>query len=161
MGVTGSGKSTVAEILADRLGWPFAEGDTFHPQGNLERMSAGQPLADEDRAPWLDAIAAWVDERLVAGENGLITCSALKRRYRDTINRRGHGVMFAFLNGSKDVLAGRLAARHGHFMPPALLESQLEDLEPPNSDEPAILVDIGPPPHVIAQKIIEQLHSPS
>jgi gluconokinase len=102
-------------------------------------------------------IAAWVDARLDAGENGLITCSALKRRYRDVINRRGHGVVFIFLSGSKETIARRLAARRGHYMPAGLLESQFADLEPPGGDEPAMSFDVGPPPGVIAEEIIESL----
>jgi gluconokinase len=117
MGVSGSGKTTVAAILAARLGWAFEEGDALHPQANIDKMSAGQPLTDEDRWPWLESIAHWVDERLDAGENGIITCSALKRAYRDAISRRGRGVVFVFLRGSKETIAARMAARQGHFMP--------------------------------------------
>ncbi len=157
IGVSGSGKSTVAEILARRLGWTFEEGDALHPQANVDKMEAGRPLTDEDRAPWLERIAAWVDERLDAGENALTTCSALKRSYRDVINRRGHGVLFIFLSGSRDLIAARVAARHGHFMPPGLLDSQFADLEPPQPDEPAITFDVGPPPGAIAEQIVERL----
>ena len=157
MGVSGCGKTTVAAILAGRLGWPFEEGDAMHPQSNIEKMAAGHPLTDEDRAPWLEKVARWVEERLAAGENGLITCSALKRSYRDVINRRGSGVVFVYLAGSKETIAARLAVRHGHFMPSSLLDSQFADLEEPTSDEPAIRVDIGPPPDVIAQGILEKL----
>jgi gluconokinase len=157
MGVSGSGKTTVAAILAGRLGWPFEEGDALHPQSNIEKMAAGQALSDEDRALWLEKVARWVEERLDADENGLITCSALKRSYREVINRRGSGVVFVYLAGSKDTIAARLATRHGHFMPSTLLDSQFADLEEPASDEPAIRVDIGPPPDVIAQSILEKL----
>jgi gluconokinase len=157
MGVSGCGKTTVAAILAGRLGWPFEEGDAMHPQSNIEKMAAGHPLTDEDRSPWLEKVARWVEERLAAGENGLITCSALKRSYRDVINRRGSGVVFVYLAGSKETIAARLAVRHGHFMPSSLLDSQFADLEEPTSDEPAIRVDIGPPPEVIAQGILEKL----
>jgi len=157
IGVSGSGKTTVAAILAGRLGWPFEEGDAMHPQSNIEKMAAEHPLTDEDRAPWLERVASWVEERLDGGENGLITCSALKRSYRDVINRRGSGVVFVYLEGSKEAIAARLAARHGHFMPPSLLDSQFADLKEPASDEPAIRVDIGPPPEVIAQGILEKL----
>lgn len=157
MGVSGCGKTTVAAILAGRLGWQFAEGDAMHPQSNIEKMEAGHPLTDEDRWPWLEKVAEWVEERLDAHENGLITCSALKRSYREVINRRGSGVVFVFLAGSKETIAARLAARHGHFMPPSLLDSQFADLEEPTSDEPEIRVDVGPPPDVIAQGIMEEL----
>jgi len=157
MGVTGSGKTTVAATLAGRLGWPFEEGDALHPQSNIEKMAAGHPLTDADRWPWLAKVANWIDERFNAGENGIITCSALKRSYRDLINRRGSGVLFVFLAGSKETIAARLAARRGHFMPPGLLESQLADLEEPAPDEPAILVDVDAPPAAIAQGIVEDL----
>lgn len=155
MGVAGSGKTTVAALLAGRLGWPFEEGDALHPQANIEKMAAGHPLTDEDRWPWLARVADWIDERLDSGENGLMTCSALKRSYRDLINRRGSGVVFVYLAGSEETIAARLAARHGHFMPPSLLESQFADLEEPRSDEPAVRIDIGPPPTTIAQEIVD------
>jgi gluconokinase len=157
MGVSGCGKTTVAAILAGRLGWPFEEGDALHPQSNIDKMKAGHPLTDDDRWPWLENVAEWVEERLDAGENGLITCSALKRSYRDIVNRRGSGVVFVFLSGSRETIAARLAVRHGHFMPPSLLESQFADLEEPTSDEPEIRVDIGPAPGVIAQGIVDEL----
>jgi len=157
MGVAGSGKTTVAAMLARRLGWKFEEGDNLHPGANIEKMRRGHPLSDEDRAPWLEEIARWVDERLDAGENGIITCSALKRAYRDVINRRGHGVVFVFLKGSREMIVGRIAARQGHFMPSALLDSQLADLEPPGPDEPALAFDVGPPPEAIANEIVDSL----
>jgi gluconokinase/shikimate kinase len=155
MGVAGSGKTTVAAILAGRLGWPFEEGDALHPQANIEKMAAGHPLTDEDRWPWLAKVADWIDEHLDAGESGLITCSALKRSYRDLINRRGSGVEFVYLAGSKETIAARLAARHGHFMPPSLLDSQFADLQEPGPDEPANRIDIGPPPAEIAQEVVD------
>lgn len=157
MGVSGCGKTTVAAILSGRLDWPFEEGDALHPQSNIDKMHAGHPLTDEDRAPWLAKVAHWVEDCLDAGENGLITCSALKRSYRDIINRRGHGVEFIYLAGSKETIATRLAARHGHFMPPTLLDSQFEALQEPTADEPAIRVDIGPAPSAIANTIIQTL----
>ena len=155
MGVSGCGKTTVAAILASRLGWPFEEGDALHPQANIEKMAAGHSLTDVDRWPWLAKVADWIDKRLDAGENGLITCSALKRSYRDLINRRGSGLMFVFLAGSKETIEARLATRHGHFMRASLLDSQFADLDEPAADEPAIRVEIGPPAAEIAEQIIE------
>ena len=157
MGVSGSGKTTVAEILAARLGWPYEEGDTLHPKANVEKMAAGHPLDDADRAPWLERLADWIESRLDAGENGVITSSALKRAYREVLNRRGSGVEFVYLSGTKALIAERLAARKGHFMPPRLLDSQFEALQEPEPDEPALRVDITPPPGVIAQNIIDKL----
>src|SRR5438552_1425243 len=124
IGVTGSGKTTVAAILAGRLGWKFEEGDALHPRANIEKMGAGHPLTDADRWPWLERVADWIAERLDAGENGLITCSALKRSYRDFINRRGSGVVFVYLAGSAETIAERLAERRGPFMPPNLPNNQ-------------------------------------
>lgn len=157
MGVSGSGKTTVAAILARRLGWPFEEGDVLHPQANVRKMMEGRPLTDGDRAPWLQAVAGWVDARLDAGEDGIITCSALKRRYRDLIGSRRAGVAFIHLAGSKETIATRLAQRRDHFMPPALLDSQLADLEAPRPDEAVLTVDIAAPPDAIAQEIIDTL----
>lgn len=155
MGVSGSGKSTVAGVLAGRLLWELCEGDDLHPPENVARMSAGHPLTDEDRWPWLDRVAAWIRERTDAGRPGIITCSALKRRYRDVL--RGEHVVFVLLNGTHEQLAGRLASRHEHFMPSALLDSQLADLERPGDDERAIRIEIGPTPGVQANEIVERL----
>jgi len=157
MGVSGCGKTTVAHILADRLGWLFKEGDDLHPQSNIVKMKGGRPLNDSDRRRWLERVAVWVERQVDAGENGLISCSALKRSYRDVINRRGSGVVFVFLAGSKTTIAQRLAARQAHFMPLSLLDSQFADLEDPQPDEPHITVDIDPPPTVIAQRIWREL----
>jgi gluconokinase len=157
MGVAGSGKTTVANILASRLGWHFQEGDALHPQSNIEKMRAGHPLTDADRSEWLKRIADWVDERLDEGQNGIITCSALKRSYRELINRRGSGVVFVFLAGPKSTISQRLASRKGHFMPSNLLDSQFADLEEPGPAEPAIRVDIIGSPDAIAQRIVAEL----
>ena len=157
MGVSGSGKTTVAGVLATQLGWLFQEGDALHPQSNIDKMHAGQPLTDADRRRWLETVAEWIEARLDAGENGLITCSALKRSYRELINRRHSGVVFVYLAGSKTTIAARLAARHGHFMPSGLLDSQFADLEEPTPDEPHIRVDVGPPPNVLAQRMLRLL----
>ena len=157
MGVSGCGKSTVAALLAGELDWPFEEGDSLHPQANVDKMAAGHPLDDEDRWPWLEKVAEWVEECLDAGNNGIITSSSLKRSYRDIINRRGHGVEFVYLAGSKELIGERLAARHGHFMPPSLLDSQFATLEEPTADEPSIRVEVGPPAPVIANEVRELL----
>ena len=158
MGVSGSGKTTVASKLAGRLGWRLEEGDSLHPQANVEKMKAGHPLTDEDRSPWLDAIASWIDAHLDAHENGVITSSALKRRYREVLNRRGRDVVFVFLSGTKKTIARRLARRRDHFMPAALLDSQFHDLEPPASDEPALTLDVEAPADVIVHEVIDRLH---
>jgi gluconokinase len=157
MGVSGCGKTTIAQVLAARLHWAFEEGDALHPQANVDKMAAGHPLDDADRAPWLAKVADWVDARLDAGECGVITCSALKRSYRDLIARRGEGVEFVYLHGSRALIASRLVARHGHFMPPSLLDSQFATLEEPAADEPAIRVEIGASPETIAAHIIDAL----
>jgi len=161
MGVSGSGKTTVARIIAERLRWPFEEGDALHPPANVAKMAAGHPLTDEDRAPWLAKVADWVDARLDAGESGVITCSALKRKYRELIDRRGERVEFVYLHGSRELIASRLAGRHGHFMPSSLLDSQFATLEEPGADEPAIRVEIGEPPEAIATDIAAALGLPA
>jgi gluconokinase len=151
MGVSGAGKTTVMDALSARLGWVTAEGDEFHSPENIARMRAGVPLTDEDRRPWLDAIAGWIGEREAArggqGENAIVTCSALKRSYRDRL-RDGHpSVIFVHLVAPAPTLDARLRERQGHYMPPALLASQLETLEPLEADEPgaAVPADAGMP----------------
>jgi gluconokinase/shikimate kinase len=139
MGVSGSGKSTVGTLLAGRLGWDFEEGDDLHPATNIAKMVAGVPLDDDDRMPWLDEVAGWIRQHIEAGRSGIITCSALRRRYRDLL--RGDHVTFVYLSGTRDQIADRLADRHGHFMPASLLDSQFAILEPPGPDENAITVD--------------------
>ncbi|SDP03388.1 shikimate kinase [Arthrobacter sp. ok909] len=156
MGVSGSGKSTVAGLLAGRLGWDLAEGDDLHPESNVAKMHAGQPLTDEDRWPWLESIADWIRAHTEAGAPGVVTCSALKKRYRDIL--RGEGVVFVFLEGSRDKISDRLASRHGHFMPPALLESQFEALEAPSADENFISLSVSATPAEEAQEIITRLN---
>jgi gluconokinase len=159
MGVSGCGKSTVAELLAQQLGWPFMEGDSLHPAANIEKMESGQPLTDEDRWPWLRRIATWVEERLDAQESGIVTCSALKRSYREVLDRRGEGVVFVYLAGERATLEERMRARTGHFMPLSMLESQLETLEEPQPDEPSIRVPIEQSPEEIADEVLVALRS--
>lgn len=141
MGVSGSGKSTVAGMLAGRLGWSLEEGDDLHPAANVAKMAAGEPLTDEDRWPWLDTIAAWIQKHTASGTPGIITCSALRRVYRDKL--AGPGVAFVHLDGSRDAIATRLNSRLDHFMPQSLLGSQLATLEPLDPDESGIVVELG------------------
>jgi gluconokinase len=154
MGVSGSGKTTVAEHLAERLGWAFLEGDSLHPAENVEKMGAGQPLTDEDRWPWLERVAAWIEDRLNAGENGIVTCSALKRSYREILAGAGHGVVFVFLAGDRATLEERMAARTGHFMPASMLDSQLDTLEEPAPDETSVRVAIEQPVATIVDQVV-------
>lgn len=155
MGVSGSGKSTVAGVLAGRLGWDLGEGDDLHPPENVAKMAAGQPLTDEDRWPWLRRVAGWITEHTEDGRPGIITCSALKRRYRDVL--RGEHVRFVYLAGTREDIGARLRARHGHYMPATLLDSQCDALEPPAEDEEALWVDITPPPADQVDFIISRL----
>jgi carbohydrate kinase (thermoresistant glucokinase family) len=155
MGVTGCGKSTVGGVLAGRLGWDMGEGDDLHPAANVAKMAGGHPLTDEDRWPWLAVVRGWIDEHIAAEQPGVITCSALKRSYRDIL--RNEHVVFVHLHGTREQLLARLAARHGHFMPASLLDSQLADLEPPGPDEQALQIDIGASPSVQAATIVDKL----
>ena len=157
MGVSGSGKSTVADALAKSLGWCYEDGDRFHPPGNVAKMSAGHPLTDEDRLPWLQAIAEEIDRVCGEGERAVIACSALKRAYRDILLHGRADVRFVFLKGTQDLIAGRLAARKGHFMPPDLLASQFRTLEPPAAGEHPITVSIDAPVAAIVDDILHQL----
>jgi len=143
MGVSGSGKSTLAEGLSDRLHWLFQEGDALHPPANVEKMRAGIALTDADRAPWLVAVKAWIDARLAAGEDGVVTCSALKRAYRDKLIDGRPGVRLLYLKADMAVLRLRPAHRAGHFMPARPLESQVSTLEEPGPDEHPIIVRAG------------------
>jgi gluconokinase len=138
MGVSGAGKSTIARRLADELGWDFAEGDELHPAANVAKMAAGEPLTDADREPWLAAVGGWIDAEISAGRHGVITCSALKRSYRDLLRRPE--VLFVYLAVPRTELERRLHNRRGHYMPVSLLASQLETLEPPAADESALTV---------------------
>jgi gluconokinase len=146
MGVSGTGKSTVAQKLATDLGYPFAEGDDFHSAANKAKMQAGHPLTDEDREPWLRSISDWIGERERARTGAVVTCSALKRAYRDLLRERHPDVRFVCLVGSHDLLLTRLQGRTGHFMPPSLLDSQLDTFEPLQPDEPGAEVDVSGTP---------------
>jgi gluconokinase len=159
MGVSGAGKSTVAKPLAERLGWPFQEGDALHPPANVAKMKAGIPLDDADRAPWLAAIGVWMDGQAARGAGGVVTCSALKRAYRDQLRAGRPFARLVYLNGSEPLIAGRLAARTGHFMPPSLLASQFATLEPPTPDEQAIVVDIDQPVTAQVDEIVDTLRA--
>jgi gluconokinase len=139
-GVSGSGKTTVGALLAGRLGWRFADADAFHTAVNIAKMRAGIPLTDADRWPWLRAIGAWMDERIAAGESAVVTCSALKRAYRDVLLGGRPEARMIFLTVDPEEVDRRLAARHGHFFPEALLGTQLAALEPPRPDETAVTV---------------------
>jgi gluconokinase len=141
MGVSGSGKSTVGAALAQRLRVPFADADDFHPPANIAKMTAGQPLDDDDRYPWLEAIGQWLAERCDDG-GGVMSCSALKRKYRDQLRRHCVGVEFLHLSGTPEVISRRQASRPGHFMPASLLASQFATLEPLESDERGIAIDV-------------------
>jgi gluconokinase len=156
-GVAGSGKSTILALLTARLGWPAAEGDRFHSPENVAKMTAGVPLTDADRWPWLRAIASWIGDQEAAGSNALVTCSALRRAYRDLL-RAGHpSVRFAELVAPEAVLARRMEQRVGHYMPESLLASQLDTLEPLGPDEPGFTVDATLPPEQIADEILARL----
>jgi len=157
MGVAGAGKTTIARPLATRLGFGFAEGDDFHPPGNVVKMRGGTPLTDDDRWPWLDAVAAEIG-RAIAARRGLVfACSALKRAYRDRIAAGRPEVRFVHLTGEPALIRARIEARRDHYMPPALLASQLATLEPPGADEPCLTIDIREPPETCVDRIIAGL----
>ena len=157
MGVSGSGKSTAGESLAVELGWPFRDADSFHPAANVAKMSAGIPLTDEDRWPWLAAIAAWIDERRATATPGIVSCSALKRSYRRILLDGRPDVRLVYLQGDKPLIAGRMARRTGHFMPPALLDSQFATLEEPTADEWPIIAPIEQSPRKIIEHILANM----
>jgi gluconokinase len=153
MGVSGSGKTTVAQALAARLGWRFAEGDAFHSAANVAKMRAGVALTDEDRWPWLDAIARWIRETRAKGDKCVVACSALKRAYRERIAAGRDDVSFVHLAGDYDTIAARLGQRSGHYMPLSLLKSQFDTLEPPQ-DENAMVVNVEGSPDAIVSEVI-------
>jgi len=154
MGVSGSGKSTVGALLARRLHWEFEDADWFHPPANVEKMHKGIPLADEDRWPWLNAITAWIDRARARDEHAVIACSALKRRYRDTLIGNRPDVRLVYLKGNETLISRRLATRHEHFMPASLLHSQFDALEEPGADENPIVASIEPLPKVIVDRLL-------
>ncbi len=157
MGVSGAGKTTTALELVRLLHWDYAEGDDFHPPANVAKMHAGHPLDDDDRWPWLRALAAWIGAHEQEGRPAIVTCSALKRSYRDVL-RDGHpSVFFVHVSGSAALLHDRLAHRTGHYMPPSLLDSQLETLEPLEPDEPGIRVSADGTPAVVAEHVLQAL----
>ncbi len=145
MGVSGSGKTTVGAMLAGKLGCEFVDGDDFHPAANVAKMHAGHPLTDEDRWPWLDSIARWIDAVRVTGGRGIVACSALRRVYRDRLVDGRPDVTLVFLEGDVKLIAARQEARHGHYMPASLVASQFATLEPPGDDERMIRVSVEPP----------------
>jgi gluconokinase len=154
MGVSGCGKSTVAQGLAKRLDWPMAEGDDFHSPENKAKMTSGTPLTDADRIPWLESVRDWIDR---CPSHAIVTCSALKRSYRDILRTARGRVRFLHLDGSPQVLSERMAARKGHFMPAALLISQLETLEQLQPDEDGTVVDIDRSTEEIVEEALTKL----
>ncbi|WP_040815858.1 gluconokinase [Nocardia concava] len=166
MGVSGSGKSTVAGMLVSTLGWDLLEGDDLHPTANIAKMAAGYALTDADRQPWLEAIAQWMSKEVAAGRSAVVTCSALKRSYRNVLRggMTGHPeavLTFVHLTGSREDLQRRLTARMDHFMPPGLLDSQLETLETPGPDEHIVSIEIGPPPNEVAAATLAAIRAHS
>lgn len=157
MGVSGSGKTTIARGVAEREGWLLVEGDAFHPPANVAKMHAGTPWMDEDRWPWLQAIAQEIDAMRAQGQSAVVACSALKRAYRDILIGDRSDVVLVYLRGTKALIAGRLAARKDHFMPPELLDSQFATLEEPSEDEHALVVSIAGQADVIVDEVVRQL----
>jgi gluconokinase len=157
MGVSGCGKSTTGESLAAELGWPFRDADSFHPPANITKMSAGTPLTDDDRWPWLAAIAAWIDERRSTGTPGVVSCSALKRKYRRVLLDGRPDVRLVYLKGEMPLIANRMARRQDHFMPTSLLKSQFDALEEPDHSEWPIVVPIDLSPRRVVEYILADM----
>ena len=156
MGVSGSGKSTAARAVQQQLGWEYAEGDDFHPPANVAKMSEGTPLTDDDRWGWLESLAEWTAERDAKGEPTIIACSALRRAYRDVLRRGGEGTFFVHSTGDKHMILERMNARE-HFMPPSLLESQLDILEPLEPDEQGMDVDAALAVDLIVAQVLDRI----
>jgi gluconokinase len=158
MGVSGCGKSTIGALLASRLRWEFEDADWFHPASNVDKMDSGIPLTDEDRWPWLKAVAGWIDQTHCSGGHGVVACSALKRSYRDILIGDRTDVRLVYLKGDETLIARRIATRHEHFMPRSLLHSQFEALEEPGADEKPITVSIEPQPREIVLRILSAMN---
>lgn len=158
MGPSSIGKTTTAELLSQKLGWECAEGDTFHPPENIEKMSAGIPLDDADRQPWLKKIRDWISEKADAGSNVVLTCSALKRSYREILNGARADVRFVELVADKKLVAERMARRKGHFMPPSLLDSQFATLEDLQEDENGVKITVDAPPETVVDRALTGLN---
>ena len=159
MGVSGSGKTTIAALLAGHLGWEFVDGDDFHSPANVRKMHGGTPLTDGDRWPWLATLAAWIDATRAVRRHGVLACSALKRSYRDVLVGSRTDVRLVYLQGNKALIASRQSARHAHFMPPTLVDSQFGTLEEPGPDEHPLTVSVAPKPHSIIDNIVQALQA--
>ncbi|WP_194819738.1 gluconokinase [Nocardia sp. XZ_19_385] len=164
MGVSGSGKTTIANILAAQLGWEMLEGDDLHPPANIAKMAAEHPLTDEDRWPWLESIAQWISQRVETGGSAVVTCSALKRSYRDVLRQAmiGHPeatLLFVYLRGAPEELHRRLVARQNHYMHASMLDSQLATLEDPTGEPDTVTIDIGGTPNEVAAAVAAALES--
>jgi gluconokinase len=157
MGISGSGKTTIATRLAEQLGWAFAEADEFHPAANIEKMTAGTPLTDQDRWPWLEAMREWMTGEAGAGRSTVVTCSALKRSYRDLLRGADGDVSFVHLSGDPVLIAERMKTRSGHFMPASLLPTQISTLEPLETDEPGMALDNTGTPEEVTGRIVAEL----
>ena len=157
MGISGSGKSTLGKLLADRLGVPFEEGDAYHSQDNVKKMAAGIPLTDEDRKPWLETLAAAMSHWDARGETRVLSCSALRKAYRDLFRQATQNLRFIFLDGAEDLVRARMAERQSHFMPVKLIESQIAALEVPDGEEDVIRIDIANDPQAMVSDVMEKL----
>jgi len=157
MGISGSGKTTIATALAERLGWTFAEADEFHPEANIAKMSAGTPLTDDDRWPWLEAMRNWMSGEARAGRSTVVTCSALKRSYRDLLDGADGDVRFVHLSGDTELIRERMKTRSGHFMPASLLPSQISTLEPLEEGEHGFALENTGTPAEVTARIVDEL----